>query len=489
MRRSKAIPNKRKYITWFAGLGVIVFFLFVVINREQPKEKKIAHASRVEEVKEKQQKVQTDSTNNEVEETRTSRKTQSFTPSKFHNPLKVTTTTDSYDVVKQPSCFIDGCVNQGNWYALTPCSNDLATEWNKLGVDAVERFMEGPFTGLGGYNQNSLLDAYWFFSNATAEDSTCVNAHLNRALVLTKMKKFDEALESIEKVISNADENPRIHLYRGFVLEQSGNKNEAMQSWRKGLAINGDLVTEYFGLLNIGTSANSLREYEGAIEREAVMDYLLWKEFSTKTFSNYGLLTPTTTNFFVQNKWIVLRKIVPPFALAAAQKCYHQLITRKVLTLGDPQAKRYTAYNSRCGAFLHFTFTDLVRKVVAHNAKPSYTYFGGYVEGSTLQPHTDRFQCEFTFSLTVENHPWNETWLLSLGHVAVFEKNDERNGKNPEEMPPEDEIEDADLYAGDALLFMGRHLIHFRRGALGAGKWINQIFLHYVREEFSKSLG
>jgi len=90
--------------------------------------------------------------------------------------------------------------------------------------------------------------------------------------------------------------------------------------------------------------------------------------------------------------------------------------------------------------------------------------------------------------MNVENFPANKSWLLSLDKNPTFEKDDAQNGNNPLPIPPEERIVDAELYAGDALLFMGRHLIHFRRGHLPAGQWINQVFLHYVREDFSLPL-
>lgn len=135
---------------------------------------------------------------------------------------------------------------------------------------------------------------------------------------------------------------------------------------------------------------------------------------------------------------------------------------------------------------MHFHLVDYVRKVVAHNAKPTYTYFGGYLPGAKLLPHLDRVQCEFTMSLTIEQYPHDNIWLLSLGKKPLFDR-----VQTPDliaRMPPEDEIVDAQLFAGDALLFMGRHLVHFRRGSLPEDRWINQVFLHYVQEDFEGGL-
>jgi hypothetical protein len=216
---------------------------------------------------------------------------------------------------------------------------------------------------------------------------------------------------------------------------------------------------------------------------------LFFKELAPISMGNYALLDPGTQDFFITNRYIVLRKILPPFVLRAFQQCVRSQITNKKLKLGDGQSKRYVMYNDRCSRWVHYQLPDLIRRVIAHNARPSYTYFGGYVAGSELTPHTDRAQCEFTMSMTVEHNPHNATWLLSLGKKPLFDRDDNFVGKYPEQMPPEDEIVDADLYAGDALLFMGRHLVHFRRGKLPEGQWTNQVFLHHVQEGFTKGLG
>eukprot|EP01120_Amphizonella_sp_Union-15-10_P012053 TRINITY_DN5296_c0_g1_i2.p1 TRINITY_DN5296_c0_g1~~TRINITY_DN5296_c0_g1_i2.p1 ORF type:complete len:349 (-),score=48.00 TRINITY_DN5296_c0_g1_i2:62-1108(-) len=348
----------------------------------------------------------------------------------------------------------------------------------------MERYMQGPFEGLSGFNDGSLLDAFWFFSNATALDNRCESASLNLGLVMLKMNKISGAIDIFHQFSS-----PRSKILEGIALEMLFKFHDSTELIKSVTSTNPLLHAEYFGLILIGTEKNSMRKLNQDLEMKAVVDQLLWKEFSSISVSNYAQLLPGATDHFVKSKWIILRKIIPPFMLSSIQECFRNLISNKVLVLGDRQAKRYTAYNSRCAAFIHFSLTDLVRKVIAHNSKPSYTYFGGYVGGSELQPHTDRPQCEFTMSLTIENVPYNTTWLLSLGNRAKFEKNDKWGGANPEQMPPEDEIVDADLYAGDCLLFMGRHLIHFRRGSLSEGRAVNQVFLHYVQENFDKSLG
>jgi len=151
----------------------------------------------------------------------------------------------------------------------------------------------------------------------------------------------------------------------------------------------------------------------------------------------------------------------------------------------DEQSLRYVAQNDRCGRILLFNLVDLVRRSIAHNAHPSYCYFGGYINGSFLNPHSDRFQCEFSFSITVQQNPKDQPWQLGVNSKPQFEKNDFWPGRDKLPWPPEENQVYVDLYEGDGLLFMGRHLVHFRKGnLLGKDRFLNQVFLHYVQNDF-----
>jgi len=88
-------------------------------------------------------------------------------------------------------------------------------------------------------------------------------------------------------------------------------------------------------------------------------------------------------------------------------------------------------------------------------------------------------------SLTLNQFPIDQPWSLSLGSRSKFDRDEKFIGDPQEKMPPETEIVDAMLYPGDALLFMGRHLVHFRRGELTEGRWLDQVFLHHVQDSFT----
>jgi len=253
---------------------------------------------------------------------------------------------------------------------------------------------------------------------------------------------------------------------------------------------------KYFGILLCNTTEPDryirwpmIVQYTPFAEIIAARKILIYIEFSRTSISDYAFLTPGTTDFFVDNKYIILRKIIPPFILREIQNCFHMGIKTGRIGFMDDQAMRYVSQNDRCGRLLLFSFVDLVRRTIAHNARPSYSYFGGYVNGSVLNPHSDRPQCEFTFSITVQQNPLDQPWALGMFNKPQFEKDDHWPGRDKEPLPEEKDQIWADLYEGDGLLFMGRHMIHFRKGMLlGKNRWLNQVFLHYVQEGFTKTL-
>lgn len=74
-----------------------------------------------------------------------------------------------------------------------------------------------------------------------------------------------------------------------------------------------------------------------------------------------------------------------------------------------------------------------------------------------------------------------------MGKIPIFVRNPDWKGARADQ-PPESETVNADLLPGDSLLFMGRHLVHFRATPLPEGHSTNQVFLHYVQENFDGEL-
>jgi len=163
--------------------------------------------------------------------------------------------------------------------------------------------------------------------------------------------------------------------------------------------------------------------------------------------------------------------LIHPFHVAALRRYYRCLIRTGKVRLGDNQSPvRYVAHNESVARFFHRQLTAVVTDMVEEPVKPSYVYLSTYLPGAELEKHTDRPQCEFsiTLSLDYSPEPVRETpWPLYLetnhGLITVYQA------------------------LGDALLYRGRELPHYRH-PLPRGSTSTSIFFHYVHTDFNGSL-
>ena len=141
------------------------------------------------------------------------------------------------------------------------------------------------------------------------------------------------------------------------------------------------------------------------------------------------------------------------------------------MSLGDGQSpNRYIAYNEPVAAFFHRQLTQAISDAAGALVAPSYSYITAYQGGASLEPHTDREQCEYTFSLCVDATPEPAAqvpWPLCLqthqGPIAVWQ------------------------HLGDGLLFRGRHLPHWRE-QLPPDQTASSVLFHYVPIGFAGTL-
>lgn len=160
-----------------------------------------------------------------------------------------------------------------------------------------------------------------------------------------------------------------------------------------------------------------------------------------------------------------------PGNLLADVANYYQRLTETASAIGDSQCdRRYGVHNEGLARFFHYQFAWLVEQVVGQPVIPSYCYFAGYHEGAELKRHEDREQCEFSVTLLVDYDPLpaaKSSWPLWLetaeGAVAI------------------------DQALGDALLYRGRQLPHWRT-RLADGTRSCSLLLHYVPLDFSARL-
>ena len=92
------------------------------------------------------------------------------------------------------------------------------------------------------------------------------------------------------------------------------------------------------------------------------------------------------------------------------------------------------------------------------NLLPTYSFVRVYGRGQELMAHRDRPECEHSVTLHLassEPEPW-PIWLRDAGSDPVS----------------------VDLRPGDALVYRGDRLLHWRDRL--DGEWFMQVFLHYV---------
>ena len=175
---------------------------------------------------------------------------------------------------------------------------------------------------------------------------------------------------------------------------------------------------------------------------------------------------------FQQKGYAPLVNLIHPFHVATLRRYYRHQIRSGAIRLGDGQSpRRYCAHNEPVARFFHHQIAATLSAVAGQPLKPSYVYFASYLSGAELKKHTDREQCDFSITFCLDFSPEPELatpWPISLdkptGAVTVYQA------------------------LGDGLAYRGTRLPHYR-GVLGEGQTSTSIFFHYVREDFSGSLG
>ena len=206
----------------------------------------------------------------------------------------------------------------------------------------------------------------------------------------------------------------------------------------------------------------------------ALATILVPEGFRESRTDQWASMCDTAGAQFRTRGYAIVRDVLHPFQLGAMRRYYRDLLASGGVPLGDFQvAERYQLGNEVLASFYHSQLADLVGRIAAEPVKSSYVYLAGYLPGAELQPHTDREQCEFSISLQVDYAPEPGGpcgWPLFL--------------ENPAEPGV---TRSADLAIGDALIYRGRELVHYRN-RLPEAHQSTSLFLHYVRESFTGNL-
>jgi hypothetical protein len=168
--------------------------------------------------------------------------------------------------------------------------------------------------------------------------------------------------------------------------------------------------------------------------------------------------------------WAIVPELIPPLQLAAMRPYYREMVASGDLPLGDTQSRdRYHLHSEVVSNFYHYQLTSLVGRIAGEPVKPSFAYFASYRPGATLPRHLDREQCEFVLSVLLDYVPDPAGpcgWPLVLNHPRALDV----------PIP-------VDLGVGDAVIYRGRQLYHYR-DRLPAGHQSTSYFLNWVREDF-----
>jgi hypothetical protein len=174
---------------------------------------------------------------------------------------------------------------------------------------------------------------------------------------------------------------------------------------------------------------------------------------------------------FRRNGFASVQGLIHPFHIGSLRRYYRRLLRTGGMKLGDSSSpRRFVAHNESVATFFHRRLAGVVGAIAGRPVKPSYVYVSAYQSGADLPPHTDRAQCEYSITLLLDQTPEptdQSSWPLylntSAGTVAIWQG------------------------IGDALIYRGRQLEHFRT-PLPQGMSSTSMFFHYVDPDFSGPL-
>ena len=194
-------------------------------------------------------------------------------------------------------------------------------------------------------------------------------------------------------------------------------------------------------------------------------------DYNVRRESEWNKTTTKRASFFRRHGYVRVNRLFHAFHIASLRHYYRDLINRGEFERDRKQCpKRLFMHNEPTTRFFHHQLTAVVSAIVGEPVQPSFSFVSCYESGACLEKHIDREQCEYTISLCVDFVPEPRTvtrWPLwidaALGPVAIQQE------------------------LGDALLFRGRDLPHYR-DTLTEGASSTSVFFHFVRRNFTGDL-
>ena len=130
----------------------------------------------------------------------------------------------------------------------------------------------------------------------------------------------------------------------------------------------------------------------------------------------------------------------------------------------DPQViGSFARYNHPKFKDVYYRIKNTIEKVTGDKLYPTYYYDRFYFKGHDLKKHTDRPSCEISVSMHISTNA-DYDWPI------YFKQ--------------EDEVVDLVTKPGDAVLYKGCELEHWREPLRGSRDvYYHQVFFHYVRRD------
>lgn len=181
----------------------------------------------------------------------------------------------------------------------------------------------------------------------------------------------------------------------------------------------------------------------------------------------------SSPNSFNELGLLVLRDFIPHDALSLCRDYLQSVKERYAKTLGqasdfiendEHHPNTFSFYSPLCTEVLLLKMLPKVERLAGVKLVPSYSYARTYYQGSFLEKHTDRRCSQFGISICLDRD--EPDWpLVIIDRTA--------------------QARSIDLDRGDAVMFLGMQLEHYRDKFSGRAQ--TQIFLFYVAQNDSNS--
>eukprot|EP01065_Artemidia_motanka_P053136 TRINITY_DN9782_c4_g1_i2.p1 TRINITY_DN9782_c4_g1~~TRINITY_DN9782_c4_g1_i2.p1 ORF type:complete len:672 (+),score=137.07 TRINITY_DN9782_c4_g1_i2:80-2095(+) len=343
------------------------------------------------------------------------------------------------------------------------------------------------------------------FRRAVQLAPDCVTPLLNLAILMVVRGDADaEAQQMIAEAVSREPGNAKALLWRAIYSELRS-PQESGQLYKEAFAADNTLPMRYFGrphgswgtrsvpelpqlFSDPGTASASANE----IQAKAMRKLLLFHEFA-EYYGGHGSIMREEAAGFLDRWSIQLRRLIPPYPLAALREAYRELVRKKLLgwqgtTTPRWPENRWTQHNGPLARFSQAAILPRIESVSQRRLMPTYAFMGSYLRGGGIIPHLDREVCEYTLTVTIDAHPYSEVCPFGVAaepniiHETGY--TDEPFTKN--DLPPANKQLIIDSYVGDGALVRGRGVVHWRPQNTASN--CTQFFLHFVRDNFQGDL-